>query len=257
MLASSNAATAAARLRSLDALHPSIIHPANKGSLQMKKALAYLGACLLLLAGAAWAKKDAPSRPAVKGCNWEKLSNVDAGLDAWTQRCDFGFRKIDLYWNGSAIMIRYSDGGDPSALVEVFDLGASESIEAGIKRIFAEHTADKSLVAQCKLAPYTAEKPPTGVKRYTFVPNATLRKQLAAKSSANEVPDPPCGDWGDAPDGIQYFEAQPASGARKVLFVRVGQDEPLFDEKTLRLLPSAPGAKDGRKAPPAKSDKSR
>jgi len=24
--------------------------------------------------------------------------------------------------------------------------------------------------------------------------------------------------------------------ARKVLFVRVGQDEPLFDEKTLRLL---------------------
>ena len=26
--------------------------------------------------------------------------------------------------------------------------------------------------------------------------------------------DPPCGDWGDAPDGIQYFEVQP--GARSV-----------------------------------------
>jgi hypothetical protein len=202
----------------------------------MKRMLLFFAASLLLLANPVWATKDAPSRPAVKGCNWEKLTNADAGLDAWAQRCDFGFRRIDLYWKGNAIMIRYSDGGDPSALVEVLDLRAGESIEAGIKRIFAEHTADKALVAQCVLAPYTAEKPPAGVTRYTFVPNAALRKQLDAKADPNEVPDPPCGDWGDAPDGIQYFEAQPASGAHKVLFVRVGQDEPLFDEKTLRLL---------------------
>jgi len=202
----------------------------------MRSILILFAASLWLLANPAWARNDAPSRPAIKGCKWEKLSNADAGLDAWAQRCDFGFRKIDLYWNGNAIMIRYSDGGDPSALVEVLDLRAGESIEVGIRRIFAEHTADKALVAQCVLAPYAAEKPPAGVKRYTFVPNAALKKRLDAQADPNEVPDPPCGDWGDAPDGIQYFEAQPASGARKVLFVRVGQDEPLFDEKTLRLL---------------------
>jgi hypothetical protein len=67
------------------------------------------------------------------------------------------------------------------------------------------------------------------------VPNKAYGKQLAAQADPNEVPDPPCGDWGDAPDGIQYFEAQPASGVAKVLFVRVGQDTPLFDEATLRL----------------------
>ena len=217
--------------------------------LSMKKSFLYFVASLLLIANAAWAKKDAPSRPAVKGCKWEKLANADVGLDAWAQRCDFGFRKIDLYWQGNAIMIRYSDGGDPSALVEVFDLGAGESNEAGIQRIFAEHTADKALVAQCVLAPYTAGKPRAGVKRYAFVPTAALKKQLDAKADPDEVPDPPCGDWGEAPDGIQYFEAQPGSGAHKVLFVRVGQDEPLFDEKTLRLL-----APDSHRAP--KSEKS-
>ena len=225
----------------------------------MKKALLCSAASLLLMANPAWAKKDALSRPAVKGCKWEKLTNADAGLDAWAQRCDFGFRKIDLYWNGSAIMIRYSDGGDPSALVEVFDLGAGESTEAGIKRIFAEHTADKALVAQCVLAPYTAEKPPSGIKRYTFVPNKEYQAEVDRTSSPDEVGDPPCGDFGDAPDGIQYFEVWPATKARKVLFVRVGQDEPLFDEKTLRLLPpgkspSAPEAVDDRKAPSAKSN---
>ena len=203
----------------------------------MKSILLAFVLTLLVLAGPAWAKQDAPSRAPVKGCKWEKLTSADAGLDAWVQRCDFGFRKIDLYWKGNAIMIRYSDGGEPYALVEVIDLNAGESIEAGIRRIFAEHTDDKALVKRCMLAPYTAEKPPAGIKRYTFVPNAALKKELDAKADPDEVPDPPCGDWGDAPDGIQYFEAQPASGARKVLFVRVGQDEPLFDEKTLRLLP--------------------
>jgi hypothetical protein len=55
-----------------------------------------------------------------------------------------------------------------------------------------------------------------------------------AAPSPDEVPDPQCGPFGDAPDGIQYFEVHP--GARKALFVRVGQDDPLFDEKTLRLF---------------------
>jgi hypothetical protein len=68
------------------------------------------------------------------------------------------------------------------------------------------------------------------------VPDAAYLKELSAKADPNTIPDPPCGAWGDQPDGIQYFEAQPP--ARNVLFVRIGQDEPLFDEKTLRILPS-------------------
>jgi hypothetical protein len=58
---------------------------------------------------------------------------------------------------------------------------------------------------------------------------------LKLKADPDEVGDPACGDWGDAPDGIQYFESQPASGVAKVLFVRVGQDTPLFDDATLRI----------------------
>jgi len=92
-------------------------------------------------------------------------------------------------------------------------------------------------VARCVLAPYhdASTKTPAGVLRYTFVPNKAYQKTLDAHASPDEVPDPPCGDWGEAPDGIQYFEAQPSSGVAKVLFVRIGQDEPLFDDATLRL----------------------
>jgi hypothetical protein len=188
---------------------------------------------VVAIASAALAE-DRPSRPPEKGCRWEKLSNPALGFEVWVQRCDFGFRKIDLFIKGSSLFSRYSDGGVPDALVDILPLLPGETAEAGIKRIFAAHT-DKRLVKRCVLAPYGGDKRP-GANRYTFVPDHAFRKELDAKANPDEVGDPPCGDWGDAPDGIQYFEVQPASGAHNVLFVRVGQDEPLFDEKTLRLF---------------------
>jgi len=167
----------------------------------------------------------APSRPPVEGCKWEQLTDKRLGLEAWVQRCDFGFRKIDLFVQGNSVVIRYSDGGNPDPLIDVFDLKPGETAEAGLRRIFAAHTK-KAVAAKCKLVRKDAN-------RFTFVP------KVAPPPSPDEIPDPQCGPFGDAPDGIQYFEVHP--GARKVLFVRVGQDEPLFDEQTLRLLGSGAG----------------
>jgi len=181
------------------------------------------------------APSDVPSRPPIKGCKWERLANATVGLVAWVERCDFGFRKIDFLFVGPSLAIRYSDGGAPDPLVDVIDALPGETPEVAVKRHFASHT-DKALAARCIMVPYRDAKTPPGVKRYTFVPGAAYRKELKASANPNEVGDPPCGDWGDAPDGIQYYEVFPASRVSKFLFVRVGQDEPLFDEKTLRPI---------------------
>ena len=183
---------------------------------------------------------DRPSRKAVKGCRWEKLADAKVGLEAWVQRCDFGDRKIDFLFQGSSLAVRYSDGGGkPDALVDVIDLAPGETVEKGIRRVFDEKT-DRAIASRCVLAPFhgAGMRTPRGAKRYTFVPDKAYAKEVKAKQDPNEVGDPACGDWGDMPDGIQYFEAHPGSpgGARKVLFVRYGQDEPLFDEMTLKLL---------------------
>jgi hypothetical protein len=178
-----------------------------------------------------------PSRTPVKGCKWEKVSDARVGLEAWVQRCDFGFRKVDLFLKDHSLFIRYSDGGPPEPVIDILELNPGETPEAGIERVFAGKTP-KALASRCVLAPDRENKPPRGMKHYTFVPDAAYERELKAKADANEVPEPPCGDWGTAPDGIQYFEVQPAGGVRRVLFVRVGQDEPLFDEKSLRLLPA-------------------
>ncbi|WP_292657830.1 hypothetical protein [Mesorhizobium sp.] len=103
-----------------------------------------------------------------------------------------------------------------------------------MRRLFLEKT-DKTVSARCVLTPYTESTVPAGVKRYTFSPDAAYAKELKALADPNEIPEPPCGVWGEMPDGVQYFEV-PADEGHSLLFVRIGQDEPLFDEQTLRVL---------------------
>jgi len=202
-----------------------------------------LGIAMLVMSQLAFAQTtpSKPSRAAEKGCAWEKFSDATLGLDAWVQRCQFGKRKVDFVARDHALAERYSDSSDaPELVIAILDLFPGEAPEHGIQRVFAERT-DKKLVAQCVLTPFHGETAglggvtPAGIKRYTFVPNAALAKALKAKADPNDVPAPPCGAWGEDPDGVQYFEVHPAGGVQKVLFVRLGQDEPLFDEATLKL----------------------
>jgi hypothetical protein len=179
--------------------------------------------------------QDAPSHPPFKNCAWEHLADATVGLAAWVQRCDYGFRKIDFTFVGRSLAVRFSDAGAPDPLVEVIDMLPGESAEATVKRHFSEHT-EKVVASRCVLSTYRGAKPPAGAKLYTFVPNREYAKEIKAKEVPGDVGDPPCGDWGTAPDGIQYYEVHPGSKLRKLLFVRVGQDEPLFDEKTLQLI---------------------
>ena len=98
-----------------------------------------------------------PSRAAEKGCVWERLSDATVGLEAWVQRCDFGFRKISFLFVGNSLAIRYSDGGAPEPLVDVHSLKQGETPEAGVQRFFAAHT-DKKLVARCVSEPFQEPK---------------------------------------------------------------------------------------------------
>ena len=194
---------------------------------------ALLAAALVL--GAPPAKKSGgPSRRAPKGCKWEKLSDASLGLEAWVSRCDYGFRKLDFEVKGRSLVLKLSDVAEAEPAVDVYDLAPGETPEAGMKRVFAEKT-DKAVAARCVLAPYHEGKPRPGAKRWEFVPNQAYAAELK-KTEEDGVPDPPCGDLGTMPDSVQYFETQP--GAGRFLLVHAGQDIPLFDEKTLKILPA-------------------
>jgi hypothetical protein len=193
-------------------------------------------ACSLLLATTATAA-DQPSRRADKECAWQKLSDPSLGLEAWVERCAYrGNQKIDFVARDHALVMRDSSSSEPLTVIRLFDLLPGETPEQGLRRIYDAQT-DKKIARRCVLAPYQPAAKRAGVKRYDFVPDNAYQKELDAVKQ-DGVPDPPCGDLGTQPDSVQYFEVQPASGSRKVMLVDAGQDTPLFDEETLRLLPA-------------------
>ncbi|HEX3582240.1 MAG TPA: hypothetical protein VH087_10805 [Thermoanaerobaculia bacterium] len=191
--------------------------------------------CSLFLAIAVFAA-DHPSRPADKGCTWRKLSDPTLGLEVWVQRCTYSAnRTIDFVAKDHALVMRDSDSREPLTVIRIFDLQPGEPGEQGLRRIYAANT-EKKVAQRCVLAPYKPAAKRADVKRYDFVPDKAYQKALD-KVKDDGVPDPPCGDLGTQPDSVQYFEVQPSSGSRKVMLVDTGQDIPLFDEETLRLLP--------------------
>jgi hypothetical protein len=204
-------------------------------STMLRFVLSFIIANFVLYGGCSVVLAVEPSHPALKECKWAMLADESIGLAAWVQECDFGFRKIDFVFQENSLAIRYSDGGKPSPVIDVIDLLPYETVETGLRRFFFTHT-DKTIAKRCVLGAYTGGKPAAGTKRYTFIPNAEYRRELKAKANPNEIGEPPCGEWGDGPDGVQYFEVWPKSTQRKVLFVREGQEEPLFDAMTLQLI---------------------
>src|ERR1700730_4105173 len=120
-------------------------------------------AALLLVASLpAGAAAEGPSREPGQGRGRRKISAPALGLEAWVQRCDFGFRKIDFQVAKAALLIRWSDGGGTrEPVVEALDLLQGETPEAGIRRIFAQHT-DKKVAARCVLRRYTEGTTPAG-----------------------------------------------------------------------------------------------
>jgi hypothetical protein len=193
-------------------------------------------ACSMLLAASAIAA-DHPSRAADKGCAWRKVSDPKLGLEVWVERCTYSAKQtIDFVAGDHALVMRDSDGREPLTVIRMFDLQPGETAEQGLRRIYAAQT-EKKVAKRCVLVPYKPAAKRAGVKRYDFVPDKAYQKQLDAVKD-DGVPDPPCGDLGTQPDSVQYFEVQPSSGSRKVMLVDAGQDAPLFDEETLRLLPA-------------------
>ena len=198
--------------------------------------VAALSALTLSLANA---QSPEPSRPVEQGCFWERLE--EAGLSAWVQQCDFGNYRVRFRFDQTNLVQYTSNGSEPSIAVEVLDMNDGETAQKAMRRLYDAHT-DAQTASRCAIAPYTSIEPPAGVERYQFVADADYAAEPIENEDPNEAAGPLCGDWGSMALGAQYFEVQPQSPARKILFVRVGEYQPLFDEQTLQLLPAATGS---------------
>lgn len=174
------------------------------------------------------------------GCSWKTISDKVVGVEMFAQDCDFGFRKIRFEPSPKdasiySVMIDTAPGSKESreALIVVFKKPAGEAIEASIRRV-ASPKAPAARRPRCKVLPAKDAGLPKGHLAYAYAPDD--EEKLVAEAHG-DIPELPCGEYGLDFDSQSYFEYHPSESKTRFAMVFIGQDEPLFDEKTLKFLP--------------------
>lgn len=196
-----------------------------------------LAACAALTAAAP--PPPPPGRTLEKGCAWKTLTSKQLGLEVRHQRCDFGYRVIDfVVLPGKPNLYQtMEDTGKKAVLypvVTVFKMKRDETPEEAIKRVafgpLSLYKKKHCLVVERRLSHLGTAK-----AAYTLAPDNKYAEK-ALEAADGEIPDPPCGELGELADSLTYFEFHPAENKERFLFVSAGQDLPLFDEASLKLL---------------------
>ena len=201
--------------------------------------LAALSACLATIALPALAAPVQPPQPTTSTipgkCTWHWQTG--AGLGVWTERCEANgvwelTYRADL--PGFALTI---DGAESGAVIHVFQKPAGADIAAILPEL-----RKRGLIPdddECIFAPVSDETLlgiaplPPGRSAFEIVPMGKRKATLDA-TPADEVPEPPCGEYGWGPEGVRYFITDRAHPSA-VVYLNLCQDGTMFDPATVTL----------------------
>ena len=172
------------------------------------------------------ARRDSmkPSRQPYEGFVWDEVRG--AGLRLLAQRNGSMRVMADPSLPG---MVLVRDGSaSPVRLIQVFDIG-----DGGIGVLTDTLRARGELPAgeTCRFRKIDSDR--AGVSRYILVPHGDYAAHVDSVSAHGPVPST-CGGWGVGNSGMRYFEIHDSSPS-KAVFVEIGQEMPLFDEKSITL----------------------
>ena len=174
------------------------------------------------------AKPPEPKTHSMDGCTWAWKSG--AGIGFWAEDCDINTGKWRIDFDAaSSSFVMTIDGKDAMPLVRVFD----KEKDADIASLLPKLRKEKLVLDtdECQFMADTDTKLEAGRLAYQVMPTGKL-KEAFDKLPTDEVPEPPCGEIGMLTDAVGYFMVDPKQ-PDKVLYLMLGQDQPLFDPTTI------------------------
>lgn len=202
------------------------------------RALTALAVPLLALSASA---EPAAVRPAQKGCAWVTAESKGLGLSVRHQKCDWGFRTVDFaFVKGKDSLFQVmrdaeAKKDDLYPVITVFSKKADERIEDAVKRVASKGLSLKKR-RHCRVTYRRMEKAVADRLVLAYAPDEGYAAELA-KEAGTDIPEPGCGEMGEMPDSLVYWEYHPKESKTRFAFVSAGQDDPLFDEESLRFEP--------------------
>lgn len=191
-----------------------------------------LAASIVALASAAHAEPPPqPTGSSVPGsCTWEWKTGGGVGI--WAERCDLQTGVWEPRFEASLPgFVLTIDGEDQGTILQVFDKPADADVSAILPVL-----REKGYIpddGDCVFEPATIGPAPRTIAFYEIKPTGTRLEAFEATPD-DEVPEPPCGDYGWSTHGIRYFFTDTRFPER-VIYVDIGQDGTMFDDTTITL----------------------
>jgi hypothetical protein len=196
------------------------------------KILVLAGAVLLSLSVAAAATPPtAPAGSTVPGrCTWIWKEVGDLGV--WSERCDLDTGVWELEPSVDLPGFILTIGGDANdTVLQEFTKPVGAPIEAILPEL-----RQRGYIPDDGECVFEAAAIRPAVRTISFfeIKPTGARKAAFDATPSDEVPDPPCGDYGWSAEGVRYFMTDLAHPDR-VIYVNTGQDGMMFDETTITL----------------------
>lgn len=183
-----------------------------------------------------------PSRAPYPNCQWQPFVSRPAGIALLVQQCNPPLRVFSADESGVFATSANAPAGGRSVspvsrTIEIYPKRPNQPIADAIAERFFP-TLPPPAQGHCLVQTGNRLKIAGPKEFYTLVPDAAY--QADAQRQAGSDPGAQiCGDHGII-NAVTYFEYHPGEDPSRYLFVRVGQDAPLFDEHSIRLFPPRP-----------------
>jgi hypothetical protein len=197
---------------------------------RLTPALAVIAAMLALpaLAGEQPPKPTTSTDPAK--CSWEWRS--ENGLGVWAERCelDTGLWHLEYHADLPGFVLFASDD-EIDTVLQTFRKPADKDISAILPELRKRgYIPDDD---ECVFEPAAISPTPKTLAQFEIKPTGA-RQEAFDKTPDDEIPEPPCGDYGWSTHGIRYFVTD-TTHPETVVYVNIGQDGMMFDPATVTL----------------------
>ena len=155
-----------------------------------------------------------------------------AGVGIWAERCDLDtglwVPRFDAALPGFVLTL---DGRDEVTILQIFEKPG----DAGVDAILPE-LRDRGYIPdddECVFESAAIRPAPRTIAFYEIKPTGSRLAAFEATPD-DDVPEPPCGDYGWSTHGLRYFMTD-IRFPERVLYIDTGQDGTLFDPASITL----------------------
>lgn len=177
------------------------------------------------------AQPPMPAGSSVPGqCEWQWMTG--AGIGIWAERCDLATGvwtpRFDETLPGFVLTI---DDVPQDTILQAFEKAAEAPVDAILPALRERGYIPDD--GDCVFEAAAIRPAPRTIAFYEIKPTGARLAAFEA-TPADEVPEPPCGDYGWSTHGVRYFMTDTRFPER-VIYVNTGQDGTMFDDSSITL----------------------